>query len=261
MSARTVCRYSCGVASACATKLALERDPHARIINAFIASEDADNRRFLADCEEWFGRPIVVLRDTKYGAMASEVWKRHRFIVSRQGAPCSKALKATILEGDWRPGDTIVLGYTADPRDAARLDRFVDAHNNLRVSAPLIDAGLTKRNCLDMVARAGIELPRMYRLGYHNANCPGCPKGGMGYWNRIRIDFPEVYEEMAALQDVLGPGSYFFRDRTTKERISLRALPPEAGRFKDEAPVECGGVCELPDEMARLFDVADEGAP
>ncbi len=58
-----------------------------------------------------------------------------------------------------------------------------------------------------MIERAGIELPAMYKLGYRNNNCIGCPKGGMGYWNKIRVDFPEVFERMAALQRELGPGS------------------------------------------------------
>lgn len=31
-----------------------------------------------------------------------------------------------------------------------------------------------------MVLRAGIELPLMYRMGYDNANCIGCVKGGEG---------------------------------------------------------------------------------
>lgn len=248
---RIVSRFSCGAASACATKLAIERHKEVRIVNAFIANEDADNRRFLADCEGWFGRPIEVLRDMRYGATAAEVWRRNRFIVNRSGAKCSKELKARVLDGDLLPGDVIVLGYTADPQDVARFDRFLDAHGNLHVSAPLIEANITKRDCLEMVVSAGLELPRMYRLGYHNANCPGCPKGGEGYWNKIRVDFPDRFEETALIQDTLGPGSYFFRDRKTGQRISLRMLDPRAGRFKDEPPVECGGVCEMPEISSR----------
>lgn len=254
-SGRVVCQFSCGAASAVATKLALERyGDRVSIINAFVADEDSDNRRFLSDCETWFGRPVVVLRDTKYGASAAEVWRRKRFIVNRSGAPCSKTLKRNVLTAYHRPGDMIVLGYTADPRDEARLDRYIDSHAEDMVWAPLIEARLTKRACFEMVARAGIELPRMYRLGYHNANCPKCPKGGEGYWNKIRRDFPENFEEMAQLQDELGPGSYFFRDRKTGRRISLRMLDPKAGRFKEEPAVECGAVCEMPDDATRFFD-------
>ena len=242
-----MCHFSCGAASACASKLAIDRyGDRVVLLNAFVASEDEDNRRFLADCERWLGRKVFIVCDEKYGASAPHVWRKKRFIVNRNGAPCSKALKRDVLDAFGRPDDLTVLGYTADPRDAARLDRYIDAHGAERVWAPLVEAGMTKRDCFAMVQAAGVELPRMYRLGYHNANCPGCPKGGEGYWNKIRVDFPDVYEEMASIQDMLGPGSYFFRNRKTGARISLRMLSPTAGRFKEEQPPECGAVCEAP---------------
>jgi hypothetical protein len=247
---RIVSQFSCGAASACATKLALDRyGAQVTIVNAYLASEDDDNRRFLTDCERWYGRSITVVRDTKYGADAYKVWPRERFIVNRNGAPCSKALKRKVLDTTHEPGDTLVLGYTADEQN--RLDRFIDGNPETLVWAPLIEAGLTKRQCLEMVHAAGIELPHMYRLGYHNANCPGCPKGGEGYWNKIRVDFPERFEAMAKIQDLLGPGSFFFRNRKTRERISLRMLSPSAGRFTDEPPIECGATCEMPEERLQ----------
>lgn len=246
---RVVAQFSCGAASACAAKLAIERwGTKVHIINAFVADEDSDNRRFLVDCERWFGVPVTVLRDTKYGASAAAVWRKRRFIVNRNGAPCSKALKRDVLAKYNLPDDLIVLGYTADAKDAARYNRYLDANVDVKAWAPLIEAGITKRDCFDRVLAAGIELPRMYRLGYSNANCPKCPKGGVGYWNKIRIDFPENFEEMAQLQDMLGPGSYFFRDRKDGTRISLRMLKPDAGRFIDEPSFECGAICELEDK-------------
>lgn len=51
---RIVCQFSCGAASAVATKLALAEygSTHdVQIINAFLANEEADNRRFAQDCE------------------------------------------------------------------------------------------------------------------------------------------------------------------------------------------------------------------
>jgi len=79
---RYVCQFSCGAASAVATKWVLANRPDSEIliVNAFVQEEDADNRRFLADCEKWFGRPVLVLRDEKYGASTDEVWRRKRFI-------------------------------------------------------------------------------------------------------------------------------------------------------------------------------------
>ncbi|WP_256544209.1 hypothetical protein [Pseudomonas sp. HMSC08G10] len=54
MSNRIVCQFSCGDASAVATKLALAEygSTHdVQIINAFLANEYEDNRRFAQDCE------------------------------------------------------------------------------------------------------------------------------------------------------------------------------------------------------------------
>ena len=72
--------------------------------------------------------------------------------------------------------------------------------------APLVDAGLGKDDCKAMVLRAGIELPMPYRMGYDNANCKGCVKGGEGYFRAIREDFPDEFEELCKVQDELGPG-------------------------------------------------------
>ncbi len=86
---RILAQFSCGAASAVATKLALaEHGDGVTIINAFIAEEHEDNRRFAADCERWFGRPIVNLRDTKFGASAITVFERVGYIKGRLGAAC-----------------------------------------------------------------------------------------------------------------------------------------------------------------------------
>jgi len=53
-----------------------------------------------------------------------EVFRRKQFIVSRKGAPCSTALKRTLLDGWKRPTDVMVLGYTAEEED--RLDDIRD---------------------------------------------------------------------------------------------------------------------------------------
>ena len=247
---RIVSRFSCGAASAVATKLAIESSGTVFVINAFLADEHPDNRRFLADCEKWFGVAITVLRDEKYGASTLEVFKKNRFMVSRQGAPCTKFLKRTVLDAWGGPDDVWVLGYTLG--EEQRLQQFVEANPSRKVVAPLIEGGISKADCFALLGRAGIELPAMYRLGYNNANCVGCVKGGMGYWNKIRVDFPQRFEEMAALQEELGAGANFFHNKASGARMSLRDLPVGAGRHKDEGDFECGTVCE---QVAEEFNL------
>lgn len=242
---RVVSHFSCGVASAVATKLALFDRGHEGfvILNAFIAEEHPDNQRFLADCERWFEHPIVQVRDAKFGASALEVWRRERFIKSgKWGASCSRALKRGLLAAHSLPHDAFVLGFTVEEQD--RLDRFYDANAGRKVLTPLIDRNLTKADCLAMVERAGIELPAMYRLGYANNNCIGCCKGGMGYWNKIRRDFPDRFNEVADIEEMIGPAAYLFRDAKTGVRFPLRQLPPNAGRHV-EPDIECSTFCMM----------------
>ena len=243
MVSRIVSQFSCGAASAVATKMTITQHGQIIILNAFIEKEHEDNKRFLADCERWFGCSITVVMDEKYNASPYEVWQKKRFMKSRFGAPCSQALKRKPLDAASLPGDTFVLGFTYEERD--RADRWIDANNGRKVLLPLIEAGLKKSDCLAIIERAGIALPAMYLLGYHNNNCIGCCKGGEGYWNKIRNDFPERFYQIAAIQDEIGPGSYLFRDRKTGVRVSLRDLPVSAGHYPSEPDISCGFLCEL----------------
>ena len=243
---RIVCQFSCGAASAIATKLTLAQHPEAVIVNAFIEEEHKDNRRFLADCERWFGRSILILRDSKYGASTDEVWRRKRFMKGLRGAPCSQILKRKVLGAFAQPDDVNILGFTREEED-----RFDDIRESLPdeiFAAPLIEQGLGKEDCLAMIERAGIELPMMYRLGYDNANCIGCPKGGQAYWQNIRADFPERFVQIKAIQESIGAGANFLRFRSGPregERMSLAELPPGRGDMKKEPNFSCSFFCVL----------------
>lgn len=240
---RRVCHFSCGAASAVAAKITLKRHPDAVVVNAFLAEEHPDNQRFLNDVEKWLGVPVVRLRDERFGASAYEVFRRFRFTRSKTGAKCSSHLKRQVLDRWKLDGDIAVLGYTCE--ETERADRFLD--RDATAEFPLIDGQISKADCLAMIQHAGLILPEMYRLGYNNANCIGCVKGGAGYWNKIRRDFPERFEEMCRVEELIGPGSYLFRDRKTGVRFPLRQLDPSSGRH-DEPLVECGFSCMLMEE-------------
>lgn len=248
---RIICQFSCGAASAVATKLALAQfgdTQEVHIINAFLKEEHEDNRRFASDCEQWFGRSITTLRDEKYGASIIQVFRKKQYIKGAMGAPCSRELKRKVLDAWKEPGDIMVFGYTAEESD--RLDDFRERNPDRPVKAPLIDAGLTKSDCKAMVERAGIVLPAMYLLGYDNANCIGCVKGGEGYWRAIREDFPDYFEAICLLQDEIGEGSWFLRYRSgpkINQRFPLRDLPIGISRRNEELP-SCSFFCETAEQ-------------
>ena len=201
---RTICWWSAGAASCVATWLVLqEKVRNVRIYNIDVGSEHPDNERFRHDCEEWFGRSIRVLKSETYND-PWEVFDARKFLKGPRGAPCTIELKKKVREQWQRPTDIHVFGYTNSKREVERFERFVDQNPGMTVRAPLIEYDISKADCLGLVARRGIRLPAMYELGYQNNNCIGCVKGGMGYWNKIRDDFPDAFDRMARKERELG---------------------------------------------------------
>lgn len=160
------------------------------------------------------------------------------YITGPSGAKCTKNLKRDVRASFQLPDDLHVFGFDADEKD--RVEDFRERNPDLKFIAPLVDAGLTKGDCKHIIERAGIRLHKMYELGYENANCVGCVKGGMGYWNRIRIDFPEVFERMAKLERKVGATVL----KRKGQRLYLDQLEADAGRFSEDQPGECGVICQ-----------------
>ena len=233
---RKIVWFSCGAASAVAAKL-VSHVEDCEIVYTEVVEEHPDNKRFLTDCERWFGKPIIILGNDDYNRSIYEVFRRTRFLVGRTGAPCTRLLKRKVREMYQRPDDTHVLGFTAEEAD--RLETFREHFPDLKVECPLIDKGLTKGDCLAMVEKADIEIPVMYRLGYNNNNCVGCVKGKMGYWNKIRRDFPERFAQMAAMEREIGHAI----NRQNGVPVFLDELSEDAGRDVPEPKIDCSILC------------------
>jgi len=247
---RTVSWFSCGVASAVATKLACVDGPIV-IANCEIIEEHPDNYRFLKDCEKWFGQEIVVLGNDKYNRSVHGVIDSRSYIAGHAGAPCTLELKKKVRLEYEQPNDTQVFGYTAE--EQGRADRFIDANNEVNLDTPLIDRGLTKPDCLAMVQDAGIELPVMYRLGYKNNNCRGCVKAqSPAYWKKIQIDFPEHFEKMAKQEARLGVKICKATvDGVADVRMPLTELPEWINPMDDSVDIQCGIFCEMAEQEYR----------
>ena len=250
---RIVAQFSCGAASAIATKLAIsEYGERCIVVNAYIEEEHPDNRRFSADCETWFGVPIINLRDTKYDASAIKVFETVGYIKGHRGAACTTRIKRGLLDKWKEPGDIMVLGFTAEEQE--RADDFRERNPDKDVLFPLIERGLTKQDCKAMCERAGLTLPIMYLLGYDNANCIGCVKGGLGYFRAVREDFPAQFERLAQAEDKVaalhGENAYILRHRSgplAGQRFPLRELP--AGKAHRGEPLpSCGLFCEAAEQ-------------
>lgn len=191
---RTIGWFSCGAASAVAVKLT-DAEP----VYCGTGAEHPDNARFMADCEAWFGRSVTRLQSEEY-ADTWAVWEKTRWLAGINGARCTVELKVGPRLTFQRPDDIHVFGYTADGPDADRAKRLRDNYPELTIVTPLIDRGLNKAACLDMVQRASIKLPPMYALGFQNNNCIPCVKAtSPAYWALVRKNFPDKFDRMAKL--------------------------------------------------------------
>jgi len=233
--------FSCGAASAAAAKLALAQRPDAEVLYCdTLAYEHPDNPRFLRDVEAWLGTAITILRSTEYRDIF-DVFDRTGWLIGPAGARCSTELKKRVRFVYQRPDDIHVFGLTAD--EGGRIARFAQNNPELQCAWVLRDAGLAKTDCLRMVRDAGIALPVMYRLGYKNNNCIGCVKGGIGYWNKIRRDFPEAFARMAAQERKMGIAINTSRRGGTRVPLFLDAMDPTIGRYEEEPDISCGPQC------------------
>lgn len=224
--------FSCGAASAVACKMALEKYPEARLVYQHINSAHEDNKRFIADCEKWCGKKIEVIQSPFY-ADQFHVIKAKRFINGPSGARCTTELKRKVrkyFEAENPDISLQVFGMTVDEKH--RAERLLK--DGLAYGFPLIDAGITKAMCYEQLQAANIELPMMYRLGFNNNNCIGCVKGGKGYWNVVRKNFPEKFQLMAELEREIGHSC--IRGRFLDE------LQPDEGNH-NEPDISCGLFC------------------
>ena len=244
MTKRVISWFSCGAASAVASKLAIQIHKEVEIIYQETNSEHPDNERFLADCEQWFGQKVKRLSSEKYHDIW-EVFQKRQYLAGVNGAPCTSELKRIVAEEYLNHGkDLEVFGYTVEEQH--RVEQFRKNNPERRIQAILVERGLTKDDCLGMIDRAGIEIPAMYKLGYTNNNCIGCVKGGMGYWNKIRVDFPDVFNRMAKMErDVNAALCKSYAGDGERKRVFLDELHPSAGNHLEEPRISCGIMCEI----------------
>lgn len=236
---RTLSWFSCGAASSVASMLALEMYENVEVLYCdTFAYEHPDNYRYFHDVEKWLGISIKVLKSKEYEDIY-DVFDRTRFLSGPNGARCTVELKKRCRFDYQQPDDVHIFGLTYDSNDIKRAERMLATNPDMRIRFPLIESQLSKLDCLELLRNVGIETPIMYRLGYNNNNCIGCVKGGAGYWNKIRKDFPDIFNKMADLELRLGAKLTKYKGN----RVYLYDLPPDYLVADDSETWECGVVC------------------
>jgi len=229
--------FSAGVSSAVATKIALNKYGDVKIIYTHIDDQHKDTLRFISDCKKWFGVPVEINQSELKSV--ENACRKAGFINSPHGAACTRLLKRRVRQM-WEMDKTTeeciyIWGFDCTEKD--RADRVVLSMPECEHIFPLIDGNIDKAAAHGILEAAGIKRPVMYDLGYPNNNCIGCLKGGMGYWNKIKVDFPEVYKSRCELENIIG--GKIFKD------FNLIDLPENRGRMMPVIVPDCGLFCEI----------------
>ena len=234
---------SAGVSSFMAAYLM--RDTVDKFIYCDINDQHEDSIRFIKDCEEKLDKQIEILK-SPYESV-DNVIQAFQFINSRYGAKCTDVLKKRVRK-EWEldhPGIDLTYVWGYDCTEMHRIGGIVEADDVHKHEFPLIDRYLDKADCHSMLRRLGIRRPAMYEMGYQNNNCIGCVKGGMGYWNKIRVDFPDVFRLRAKREREIGHTCLTEKIGNKTVPVYLDLLDPNRGRIEEEIMDDCSIACWL----------------
>lgn len=281
MKGKIICWWSGGVTSAVACKLAIDLfgNDKCRVIMIDTQNEHEDTYRFKTDCEKWYELPIETI--TAIGGKwqsIQDVWITRKSLNTATGAICSTELKRVVRE-KWEKENNFkhqIFGFEFDPKEFNRAKGMTMNHPKVKAIYPLLMYGLTKKDCLQIISDAKIEVPLVYKLGYKNNNCfkTGCVQGGIGYWQKIQREDVAKFNEMANMEHYLselkGEPVTMLKDQSNEAKAKSKEDKTKAFVFLrknekypdlksiDEMPqckveplFECNGMCGINDLIER----------
>lgn len=255
---KRIVNWSGGLCSFWAAKRVIEKYGIADVILLFADTliEDADLYRFNQQASAHLG-----LKITRVSLELSPwaLFKREGMIGNNKYPICSIYLKREPLDewhrrNAWEMDSVIYIGM--DWTEKHRLDRMRSDKPDWQIEAPMIDEPIwDKCRMIAETEKLGIEIPRLYRLGFPHNNCGGrCVRAGQSHFVHLLKVLPEAFaewerEEFECQSDMLARGisSNSFsvlRDRRGGETkpMTLRQLRErvEAG---EEFPRDDWGGC------------------
>lgn len=203
-----------------------------------VEDQHPDSMRFIRDCEKAVGKEITILK-SPYGSVENAIRAAGMIKLPGGFAPCTAWLKKRVRK-EWElkhSSEHITYVWGMDRTEIKRAERLEEGMPQFSHEFPLIEQNISKEVAHFILQETGIRRPVMYDLGYNNNNCIGCVKGGMGYWNRIRKDFPEVFRKRAQMEREIG--------HSILKECYLDELDENRGKNDGGVVAECDIFCML----------------
>lgn len=196
-----------GIGSYFTLKRVLEKYNKNDVIAVFCdtLAEDGDLYRFLDDIEKHLDIKIIRLC---YGKTPSELAFEDNFIYNSRVANCSKKLKSRVfnawLKEHYKPSEC-VLYLGIDWTEIHRTNAITNNYKPYKVEYPMCEKPyLIKSEMLETLKKDGIEIPRLYKLGFSHNNCKGfCFKGGLGHYKLLLEKDRTLYLECENKEQML----------------------------------------------------------
>lgn len=267
--------WSGGITSAVACYLAIQDFgiDRVRVIMIDTFNEDEDTYRFKKDCEILYGKNIETISEigSKYVSI-TDVWYKNKSLNVANGAVCSSELKRVARKKFQKNNLFTHQIFGFDISEPNRAKSMTINYPETKAIYPLLERKMSKEDCIKFFVDLKIEVPRMYKLGFKNNNCfqTGCVQGGIGYWQKIMLEFPDKFDRMANVEHELtkikGKPVTMLKDQSNEAKktgvinVFLKHNPqyPKIKDitmmkgFKVEPLTECNGFCGTNDLSKRI---------
>lgn len=268
---RHIVQFSGGICSFWAAHRVIQKYGKDSVVLLFADTqmEDEDLYRFNADTERKLGLTITVLSD---GRTPWQLFRDEGVIGNSGLAPCSRILKRELLDrwiqSNTTPDDCVIylgLDWTENHRmhgDSRRLG-MVKKFAPWTVVAPMMGEPIWDKCRMQReLTEIGIDVPRLYKLGFPHNNCGGfCIKAGQAHFAHLLRTIPDRYayheQEERDARAVIGDYSVLSdrRGDNKKKVMTLEAFRKRVESGEDFDRDDWGGCGCSVDTGPELIEV------
>lgn len=243
--------YSGGIGSWATAKRVIKANGKENVILLFTDTliEDEDLYRFMNETIKELDVEFARIAD---GRTPFEVYKDVKFLGNSRIAPCSHKLKQEVAEKwikeNFKPDECILylgIDWTEEHRTKA------PRHNwqPYKVDFPMCEEPyVTKEEMLQELKQLGIDMPRLYKMGFAHNNCGGfCCRAGQGHFANLLEQMPERFAYYEAKEEEMRQflGKDIAMMKKTKNKVTfpytLRQLREDVEAKKPVDMTDVGG--------------------